>query len=207
MKTLLIWGAGDQGTVTMDCALAMNVYSRIDFLEIKGKGCREIPGYRIYQEEEIDLDDFLNSYDEVIVATGDNQIREDRITLLMAMGISVATITHPTAVISPTAKIGRGCTLFANAVIHTNAAVGMGCIINTAAIIEHDCIIEDFVNVSPKAAMAGHTKIGKSTFLGIGCTIIDDVVVGKDVVIGAGAVVIQDIPDCVVAVGVPAKAQ
>ncbi|KMZ54199.1 serine O-acetyltransferase [Dorea sp. D27] len=32
----------------------------------------------------------------MIAATGDNQIRADRIPLLMAMGISVAAITHPT---------------------------------------------------------------------------------------------------------------
>ena len=35
MKKLLIWGAGDQGTVTLECALATQQYSQIDFLEIK----------------------------------------------------------------------------------------------------------------------------------------------------------------------------
>ena len=42
MKKLLIWGAGDQGTVTLDCALAMNCYCKIDLLDIKEKGHREI---------------------------------------------------------------------------------------------------------------------------------------------------------------------
>lgn len=37
MKKLLIWGAGDQGLVTLECALAMNAYEQIDFLEIKEK--------------------------------------------------------------------------------------------------------------------------------------------------------------------------
>ena len=44
MKKLLIWGAGDQGTVTLDCALAMNCYCKIDLLDIKEKGHREISG-------------------------------------------------------------------------------------------------------------------------------------------------------------------
>ena len=35
VKRLLIWGAGDQGIVTLDCALAMNRYRRIDFMELK----------------------------------------------------------------------------------------------------------------------------------------------------------------------------
>ena len=46
MKHLLIWGAGDQGTVTLDCALAMKRYDRIDFLDMKEKGHRSIPGMR-----------------------------------------------------------------------------------------------------------------------------------------------------------------
>lgn len=47
MKSLLIWGAGDQGTVTLDCALAMKQYDKIDFLEIKEKGHRIFPLYNL----------------------------------------------------------------------------------------------------------------------------------------------------------------
>ena len=71
----------------------------------------------------------------------------------------------------------------------------MGCIVNTASIVEHDCVIGDFVNLSPKTAMAGHTKIGNKSFLGIGCTIIDAITVDKESVIGAGAVVSLDVPE------------
>ena len=53
--------------------------------------------------------------------------------------------------------------------------------------------------------MAGHTRIGRKSFIGIGSKVIDDIRVGKEVVIGAGAAVIRDIPDYAVAVGVPAK--
>lgn len=205
MKTLLIWGAGDQGTVTLDCALAMNEYSKIDFLDFKEKGHRKIPGHDIFREQETTIDELFPSYDEVIVATGNNHLRKQKLLLLASMGVSIATIIHPTAVISTSARVSKGCTVLANAVIHTNTAVGMGCIVNTAAIIEHDCVVEDFVNISPKAAMAGHTRIGQKSFLGIGSTIIDGITIGEETVIGAGAVVIRDIPSDSVAVGVPAK--
>lgn len=205
MKSLLIWGAGDQGTVTLDCALAMNKYDRIDFLEFEEKEGRQIPGYKIYKETEEYLDEFLKSYDEVIVATGSNVLREKKFLILKALGMTAASIVHPTAVISPLATLAEGCTVLAYAVINTNAYIGSGCIVNTHAVVEHDCIVHDFVNISPKAAMAGHTKIGKKSFLGIGCTIIDDIKVGDEAVIGAGAVVIHNVPDNVVTVGVPAK--
>lgn len=205
MKSLLIWGAGDQGTVALECALAMNVYESIDFLDLKEKGRRDIPGYVIYSERETVVDELLKAYDEVIVATGDNNLREQKTALLTSRGIVMPNLIHPTAVVSPSARIAAGCTVLANAVIHTNASVGMGCIVNTASIVEHDCVIGDFVNLSPKTAMAGHTKIGNKSFLGIGCTIIDAITVGKEAVIGAGAVVIRDVPEHAVVAGVPAK--
>lgn len=205
MKTLLIWGAGDQGTVTMDCARAMNIYSKIDFLDFKEKGHRDIPNCVIYSEQDTDLDELLQSYDEAIVASGDNHLRERKLLKLISIGIPIATIIHPTAVISPCARISEGCTVLANAVIHTNASVGMGCIINTASVIEHDCVVEDFVNISPNFSMAGHTRIGRKSFMGIGGTIIDNITVGKETVVGAGAVVIRDVPDGVTVAGVPAR--
>lgn len=205
MSRLLIWGTGDQGTVTLDCALMMKKYNTIDFLTIKEKESRSIPHYKIYQEEDVCLKQFLKHYDEVIVATGNNDLREAKINILRSLNIALATIIHPTAFISPFAKVCEGTTILANAVIHTNAKVDTGCIINTGVIVEHDCVIEEFVNISPQTAMAGHTQIGKKTFIGIGTTIIDDIKIGENVTVGAGSVVIHNIPNQVVIVGVPAK--
>ena len=110
LKRLLIWGAGDQGIVTLDCALAMNRYSRIDFMELKEKGHRAIPEYLIRREDD-GLDQVLKSYDEVIVATGSNELREKKISMLVSLGIPLAVIIHPTAVISPLSRIAKGCTI------------------------------------------------------------------------------------------------
>lgn len=205
MKKLLIWGAGDQGIVTLDCALAMKDYGQIDFLAFKERDARKIPGYLIYREEQAPLEDMLKTYDQVIVATGDNDLREQKTHILLSLGLVLTRMIHPAAVVSPFAKVSEGCTVLANAVINPNAVVGMGCIINTAAVVEHDCVVEDFVNISPKAAMAGHTRIGKKTFLGAGCTIIDDIRVGNQVIVGAGAVVIRNVPDKAVVAGVPGE--
>lgn len=47
--------------------------------------------------------------------------------------------------------------------------------------------------------------IGDNVMLGAGCVIIGDVRLGNNVKIGANAVVITDLPDNIIAVGVPAK--
>jgi acetyltransferase-like isoleucine patch superfamily enzyme len=47
--------------------------------------------------------------------------------------------------------------------------------------------------------------LGENVWLGAGVTILDGVTIGCDVVVGAGAVVTADLPDGVVAAGVPAR--
>ena len=48
-------------------------------------------------------------------------------------------------------------------------------------------------------------EIGENAWIGAGATILPGVHIGKNAVIGAGSVVTRDIPDDVVAVGVPCR--
>jgi len=52
---------------------------------------------------------------------------------------------------------------------------------------------------------SGSINIGKNVWLGANVSILPDVRIGENVVIGAGSVVTKDLPDNVVACGVPAK--
>ena len=61
------------------------------------------------------------------------------------------------------------------------------------------------VRVSPGAHLAGKVHVGELTHIGIGASVVQGVEIGRNVIIGAGAAVIDDIPDNVTAVGVPAK--
>ena len=47
--------------------------------------------------------------------------------------------------------------------------------------------------------------LGENVWLGAGAKVMDGVTIGRDVVVGAGAVVTTDLPDGVVAVGIPAR--
>ena len=61
------------------------------------------------------------------------------------------------------------------------------------------------MDISPGAHLAGNVKVGELSHIGIGASVIQGVKIGRNVIIGAGAVVINDIPDSVTAVGVPAR--
>ena len=53
---------------------------------------------------------------------------------------------------------------------------------------------------------AGNVEIGDHSDVGIGAIILPGVTIGRGVQVGAGAVVTCDLPDSVVAAGVPARA-
>ena len=78
-------------------------------------------------------------------------------------------------------------------------------VLNTGASVDHDCDIGDGVQLAPGVVLGGRVHIDSLSFVGIGATIINRIVVGRNCLIGAGAVVVRDIPDHSVAYGVPAR--
>ncbi|GGE05157.1 acetyltransferase [Psychroflexus salis] len=145
----------------------------------------------------------LNS-NPLIISIGDNAVRKKIVKKLNAVQLSPG-IAHPSAIISPYSKIGKGTVIMPNAVINSDAYIGENCIINTSAVIEHDCIIEDFAHISPNVSLAGGVKIGESSHVGIGTSIIQCIKIGKNTIVGAGAVVSKSLPPNCTAVGIPAK--
>lgn len=51
----------------------------------------------------------------------------------------------------------------------------------------------------------GSIEIGNNVFIGVGCTILNNVRIGNNSVIGAGAVVTRDVPPNSIYAGIPAK--
>ena len=82
----------------------------------------------------------------------------------------------------------------------------MACSSAPSSSIDHDCELGDYVSLAPGAHTAGSVRIGRASALGVGVSVIHQVTIGAGTVVGAGAVVLADLPDLVVAHGVPARA-
>jgi len=102
-------------------------------------------------------------------------------------------------------NIHIGCNILSGVKVSNNVSIGKGCIIYYNSIIAHDCLIGDFVEISPSVNILGRVEISSLTHIGANATILPNIKIGKNSIIGAGSVVINDIPDNVLAVGVPAK--
>ena len=88
---------------------------------------------------------------------------------------------------------------------------GNFCVFNLNCTVGHDCIIEDFVTVSPGANVSGNVLLREGSYLGTnscvlqGKSAVEKIAVGCYTTVGAGAVVTKSVPDHMVVKGVPAR--
>jgi UDP-perosamine 4-acetyltransferase len=139
------------------------------------------------------------------VAIGANSVRLLLAEQLAQLGFSMVNAISPHAVVSPSARRGRGIAIMAGAVINADAVIEDLAVINTGTTVDHDCFIGRAVHLAPQCALAGNVIVEEGAFLGVGCKVIPQVRIGANVVLGAGSVVVNDIPAAVTALGIPAR--
>ncbi|WP_373755390.1 acetyltransferase [Neisseria sp.] len=204
-KKLAIIGAGGHAKVVLDTALLMNRWTSIVFLDDFHNGKTEFMGFPLLGScNLLGLHIKPDEYD-IALGLGGNDIRARRLIEAEQLGFRLPCIVHPTAVVSRFAEIGAGTVLFAHSAVNAGATVGKGVIINTSATIDHDCELADFVHISPGVHLAGNTRVGTFSWLGIGSCTRQGTVIGAGCTVGAGSAIVKDIPDGVTAVGVPAR--
>jgi sugar O-acyltransferase (sialic acid O-acetyltransferase NeuD family) len=203
-RPLYIFGAGGHGKVVADTAMEAG-WHVLGFLHDHA-----VPGEDTILDLPVlggreQLCRLAACNEEVVIAIGDNLIRMQVQREFEKMGIAVATVVSSRAVVSKWAAIGRGTVVMPGAVVNAGAMIGRGSIINTGAVVEHDCLIGEFAHVSPNCSLGGGVALGELSQVGLGTAILPQVRVGARTVLGAGSVVNRDIPDDVVAYGVPAR--
>nr|WP_136251312.1 serine O-acetyltransferase [Ningiella ruwaisensis] len=99
--------------------------------------------------------------------------------------------------------------------IHPAAKIGKGVMFDhaTGIVIGETAVVEDNVSILQEVTLGGtgsesgdrHPKIRAGVMIGSGAKILGNITVGYRSKVGAGSVVLNDVPDCVTVVGVPAK--
>ena len=146
----------------------------------------------------------LQSFPAALVGIGDGPTRLIWLERLESYGFQLPVLIHPMAWVSPSATIGLGSVVFAQAAVQSQAFIGKGAILNTGCSIDHNVHLSDGVHISPGARLAGGVHVGSCSWIGIGSCVVQQVRIGADVTVGAGAAVVHDLPDSITAVGVPA---
>ncbi len=148
-----------------------------------------------------------------IIGVGDNKLRKEIYHKFPT--VNYINLIHPSATFGhkqlARLKQGIGNIVTAGTRITSNIEFGNFGIFNLNCTIGHDCIIEDFVTVSPGANISGNVHLSEGAYIGTGAQIIqgksidNKLSIGKYSTVGAGAVVTKSVPAEVVVRGVPAR--
>jgi UDP-perosamine 4-acetyltransferase len=207
MTDTLIIGAGGHGKVVLDILKSGDQYRPIGFVDADPKltGTR-VCGLPVFGAIHL-LSRLIREHriGAAIIAIGDNRARASYAKAVDDARIPLINAIHKSAVLSPTAILGRNVVVAANAVICTETKVGDFSIINTAATVDHECELGIAVHICPGAHLAGRVRLDDNAFVGLGANVIQCLRIGSGAIIGAGAVVLSDIPAGATAVGVPAR--
>lgn len=199
MSTLTIFAAGGHAKVVCDIARLRGW--QVAAFVVPSPAASEFLGRPIVAE----ADALAGPPGDAAVALGDCKVRAKLCERLLAAGWRLPVLVHPSAVVAADVTLREGTVVAAGAILNPGAAIGRGGIINTAASVDHDCRLDEYVHVCPGARLAGGVAVGRETWIGIGATVVQNVRIGAGVTLGAGAVLLEDLPDGVVAYGVPAR--
>ena len=206
-KTIILCGGG-HGKCVIDAMRLGGKYSPFCVLDVKERVGEKVLGVKIAGTE-ADLPVYFKRGIKLcflaLGSTGDPARRIALWNLAERAGFDFPALIHPSAVVSPDAKIGRGVYVGPGAIINSGASIGDACIINTGAVVEHDCRIGAFVHIAPGAVLSGVVVVGDRSHLGTGCSVMHGINIGADSIIGVGSAVVKDVPARTVAFGNPAK--
>jgi len=204
MNKLIILGAGGHGKVIADIAQKQNKWADIVFLDDRFAELKSF--FNLPVEGFLDsFSDFQLIDSDFIIAIGDNHTRLKWSQKIIAAKLNLVSIIDSSAVISTSAQIGAGSVVLPNAIINADAVLGIANIINTAAVVEHDCQLSDGVHLSPGSNLGGDVTLSRCCWVGLGASVKQGIRIGADTIVGVGAAVVNDLPDNIIAVGIPAK--
>jgi UDP-perosamine 4-acetyltransferase len=206
-RAVLVLGAGGHARVLIDTlqCLGISILGVLD-AAVEKHG-QSILGAQVLGGDNM-LEDF-SPYDVELVngvgSVADTNARRDLFRRQKARGFRFATVVHPSAVVSPHARLLEGAQVMAGAVVQTGCRIGANVLINTGAFVDHDCAIGDHVHLAPGVTLSGEVEIGDGAHVGTGATIIQGRRIGDESLVAAGAVVVDHVAMRALVMGVPAR--
>lgn len=142
---------------------------------------------------------------KIIVAVGEPKVRKLLADKVKEAGYGLATIIHPTAAISPRAKIADGVFIQDYVAVSAEAVIDENVFINGRSIIGHDVHVKPNCQISSHVAIGGWTIIGEGVYIGLSASLRDHIEVGDHAVVSMGSVVLKDVHEDRVVMGNPAR--
>ncbi|MBF0624072.1 MAG: hypothetical protein HQL82_04620 [Magnetococcales bacterium] len=212
MPALVIFGAGNFLGDVFDCALTLGlrlhrlVLNQEETVGPRDRSFRDRLALLADPPRVIGLAEFQPGPDEAYALAPTMPARRALVEELKSRhGLVFQPLIHPTAYVSPLARVGEGCFVGVQATLAPGVVLEPFVVINRAASIGHDTQVGCYARIMPGVHIGGLVAVGPRTMVGIGATVIDRIRLGADSLVAAGAAVTRDVGDRVLVAGVPAQ--
>ena len=142
---------------------------------------------------------------ELVMAIGAPAGKRALAERLTAAGARFATLIHPKAWVSASARIDAGAVIGPFAHVSADAHIGELVMQCALAGVGHDAIAGAGCSISAYVDLMGGVKAGGGCLFGSGARVLPRLTVGERCVIGAGAVVVRNVPDDTTRYAAPAR--
>lgn len=183
---LIIVGAGGFGRVVSEHAI--NKYD-CAFVDDGYDVGTEICGVKVVGRL-TELDKLLSDYKLLIVAIGNNTLRENIYKEAKMLCYDIPNIIADNVYISPYTEIGRGCIFLNNVCVQNGSHVGDGVILNPGVEIHHGSSVDNYALIYTNSVIRTYAKVGKRAKIGSNVTVSNNAIIYDDEVVDDGQTVI-----------------
>ena len=184
-KRVIVIGAGGHGRSVAEAILLLGRDELVGFVDDGADANAKVWTYPILGRTN-SLHTLRALADTVVVAIGNNAVREKLHARVRDAGFELLNVIHPAAFVSPTATLGAGCAVMAGAVVGTEAQLGEGVIVNCGATVDHHCRVRAFGHLGVNACMAGGSVLGHRAWMQAGAALGYGVKIAADTVLEPG---------------------
>jgi sugar O-acyltransferase (sialic acid O-acetyltransferase NeuD family) len=207
MKSILVYGTGGMGReaaqVVRDLAKVkpdeIELVGFIDDAAAAGAMVHDVPVYTLTDAVR------LLPGAGVLVAVGSPVTRRRLVSKSTRLRFRAATLIHPSSLIGHNVRIGSGAFVAPGVVLTCDLTLGEHVQVNVGTVVHHDCVVGDYVTLSPRVTLCGAVVVERDAFIGAGATVRQGLTIGQGAVVGLGAVVLGDVAPGETWVGNPAR--
>lgn len=196
-----IYGSGGSGREVMEIARTQNVWEELVFIDDFNESDAPV--------KKVTFEHFKERYPkekaEIVISIGETKDREMLRKRVKDAGYSLGTVIHPSAYISPDAKVSEGLIARANAVVSCGVRIGENVQLFEGSTIGHDTVIGIDSIISAKVSIGGTCNIGNGVYIGMSAAVKEDTRIGNHSTIGMCTAVFRDVDENLVVLGNPGR--
>jgi sugar O-acyltransferase (sialic acid O-acetyltransferase NeuD family) len=147
----------------------------------------------------------IQENDVFFCAIGNVLHRKKVVESIAAKGGQFINLIHPSANISPGAKLGKGIAIKPYCVISSDVVIDDFSYLQSSVVMGHDVKIGKYCQINSFSFFAGYANTGDCVTVNAGAKLIQNVKVEEEAVIGMGSVVLSKVKKGTTVFGVPAK--